>query len=254
MDTQVTQISKRHLKELFSRFNKLGLEVGLCGGWAVHFSLQKLGVPHLDSEDIDIFFKPSKTPVGKVVEVIESLGFVRSEEITWTWRKYFDKKTGEDVAKGKWEKLPYDRQGTFYIDVLPTESMRGYLEEELYDFAFGEEHEFVELEGAKILIPTSRLLVSVKSRSAPQRQFTRKKIKDIADIYAIVKNDDSVWLRDKNNVKKMIEINYENKKFFADNINDFLATGILGGVEQLLEIREENEVYETLKKAYIGGK
>ena len=250
MDTKTTQISKKTLKELFTRFSKKGIDVGLCGGWSVNLALKKIGVQHLASEDIDIFFKPSKTPEKKILKTLEEIGFMVSKDFEWTWVKYFNKKTMKNVSREDYSELPFNQQGTFYIDILPTESLTGYLEEELLDFAFGGEHDHVDLNGVEIMIPSTRLILSIKSSSAPQRRFTRKQAKDIADIYAIIENDENVWENGKKEQK--LVINYESKKYFADNLESMLDSGAVTRAEEMLGTKP-NEIYETLKKAYKEG-
>ena len=81
----MAEYSNKCLVELFKHVGQKS-DIGLMGGWAVHYLLKEKGVEHIGSRDIDIFFNPEKVSFEEIQELIEKEGF--KPHSTFRWAKF----------------------------------------------------------------------------------------------------------------------------------------------------------------------
>src|SRR3989338_4956540 len=95
MDELLIEKSEELLYKFFNGFtDKERKQIGLMGGWAVHYLLENKGVEHIGSRDIDIFFDPKKTKPKTIAEKLEKMGF--APHSTFRWVKIFQSETKKE--------------------------------------------------------------------------------------------------------------------------------------------------------------
>jgi hypothetical protein len=167
--------------------------LGLMGGWAVNFLLEKRGVSHIGSRDIDIFFDPEKISQQSVVELIKSRGF--SPHSTFRWVKFFHWETGKVISEEEAKKLQsYDQVRIFLDLAAPTKLDDHVLLEPLLSEVFLGNNEYWKSSNCNILMPSIRIMVRIKIKSTPERKDGFKRTKDLADLLAMLKSENGLWV------------------------------------------------------------
>ena len=84
MEKLMIEKSDELLYEFFRKLKKNEIEeIGLMGGWAVHYTLKNKNVVHVGSRDIDIFFDPAKIKPKIVEEKLKGMGFHPHSTFRW---------------------------------------------------------------------------------------------------------------------------------------------------------------------------
>jgi len=199
---QEIDLSKKYLKILFRDCTK---EVLLLGGWAVYLNVNDNyndanGANYIGSKDIDIGFhidmnwsdeKLQKSTISKWISKMKKLNF---EAVSFRTVKYFDydtlKELSIDEAKKKldWETLK------LYVDLIVDnippifKKMFGFIpiDEPLLKLSLKEDgYILTKYNGIDIKIVKPQILLAMKLNSVTTRTEDYKKIKDIADIFAL---------------------------------------------------------------------
>ncbi len=216
-DTEEVEYSEKHLKSLFNRFHKERVDVGLIGGWAVHFMIQKKGKEHIGSRDIDIFFDPEKSSPEKIIKIVEREGF--KPHSTFRWALFIDKLSGKEVSEGESKKTPLHNLFTVYVDVFSSKAIdnsRILCEPQLAEVSL--EHELVEFNNLRIKIPTPTQMVKLKLKSVLERE-EYKQIKDLIDLFALITEFPEVL--------EKVEGNSELRNNFRVKLDGFIIDGVI---------------------------
>lgn len=246
-DQRITLISKEYLKQIFKKVSEQKLAVGLCGGWAVHFLLEKKGKKHLESRDIDLFFNPEKTPFKKIRQIVESAGFVHHSSFRWC--KYLDTDTLRELTAEEAKTHPLENMTIYFVDLLQTRKVEEQLfTEPLLEKAFREKEEY-ELDNIRILIPTARVMIEVKTKSTLQRESKDKRQKDIADLYQLIQSTEVAWEHDKQGARTTLNLPAPLKTEFNQNLDNFIEDGSIITASTVSGATTELTI-ETLRKAY----
>jgi hypothetical protein len=204
----VTEFSKNELETVIKSVES---PVCLLGGWAVHLQVnegfrREYGRDYIGSRDIDLGFHvdPSRSdvelrdmPVGGSIERIGELGYSRSR---FGFVKNFHRETGERLSEDEANELPLHDTFEVFIDIIPDTSELDSFEdafgfrppsEPLLKKAFDGNCEplsgYVDWrvsDSVKIAEPS--LLAAMKIRSAPERDKNHKRVKDLADLHALL--------------------------------------------------------------------
>ncbi|KXB07016.1 hypothetical protein AKJ51_02255 [candidate division MSBL1 archaeon SCGC-AAA382A20] len=211
-DYYLPKITRFSRKELRSVFQAIEPPACLVGGWAVHFLVnpgfeRETGREYIGSRDIDLGFhvdpewgkeRLRNSSIGKSLNRIKNLGFVESR---FGFVKHIKRKTGEEIGEEEAGKLPMHDVFEVSIDILP-DTTELDLFEETFGFRLPAEpllqevfegnlkkplSDFVSWELPQdIYLPTPELLASMKVRSIPGRDKNYKRLKDVADLHALL--------------------------------------------------------------------
>lgn len=259
-DPRITDLSKRHLKELS---NGIDEDIYLLGGWAVHYVVNENFTKsrqrgYIGSRDIDIGFH-FENQWDKTT--IKSCSFVsciaQLEELGFQWQgfrlyKDFDYETMKPLSKEESaKKLQYEITKMYVDPIVDTihkdfPEICGYnpIDEPLLTIGFKNNwfttHD--EFENIKVTMP--HLLLAMKMNSVLNRDKEDKRIKDICDIFALMWHSTTPF----EDIKIRFRMIFDRKKAFETiaQFNDYDKTR----VEEALGIpRSEIEaVFEDFSK------
>jgi len=206
---QVTELSEEELQAVFRIAEP---PVCLLGGWAVHLHVdqgfqREHGRGYIGSRDIDlgIHVEPSwqveeydDNGVGKTLAGIEELGYEKSR---FGFVQNFHRETGERISESEAKEYGMHEVFQVYIDVIPdTTELDSFRER--YGFTPPAEtllkpvfeqgvgvplSEYVSWDApADVFIVAPELLAAMKIRSLPDRDKSHKRVKDAADLHALL--------------------------------------------------------------------
>jgi len=195
--------SEKQLEEIFKQLPGIPC---LIGGWSVHQIVNKNfekanGRKYIGSQDIDIGFNINKqwneeqlrkSEFAATIKTMESLGF---ESVGSRFVKNFDFDTGKELTPEESKRLPMHQFFQIFIDLVvdyihpEIEPLLGFvpIDEPLLSLVFQDKiYTVTTLFEKTVLLPKSHVLLAMKLNSAPNRDKENKRIKDIADIYALL--------------------------------------------------------------------
>lgn len=205
---QVTSLSEQELQTIFQAVEPPAC---LLGGWAVHLHVtpgfrQEYGRTYIGSRDIDVgvHVKPgwaaqevAERPVGTSLRRIEELGYTRSR---FGFVQYFNRETGEQISEAAAQELRLHEVFEMFVDIIPDTTQL-----EAFDAAFGFRPpaepllqqvfddgraspltDFVSWPVDDVVIAEPAVLAAMKVRSLPDRDKTQKRVKDLADLHALL--------------------------------------------------------------------
>lgn len=215
LDIEEVKYSEKHLKSLFSKFQKEGLDVGLMGGWAVHLLIQKKGKDHIGSRDIDIFFNPEETKLKELIKIVEGEGF--KPHSAFRWALSIDRLQGKGVSEEESKRIPPYNLFTVYVDVFSSRDVGNpHIFPEPLLAEVSVEHEVVEFNGLRIVIPTPTQMVKLKLKSVLDREED-KQVKDLIDLFALITEFSEVL--------EKIERNSKLRDNFRGRLDRFVTDG-----------------------------
>lgn len=207
----VDEITRYSRSELQSVLRATQPPVCLLGGWAVNFHVnpafrESRGQDYIGSRDIDlgIHVDPRSSPeeldqgpVGQTMRGIEGLGFVSHR---FGFKKSVHRDSGETLTEDEAQEYGMHELFEIYIDVIPDRR-----EPENFEAAFGFRppaepllqpvfedgagkplRDAVEWDVPDVLIADVPVLAAMKARSLPDREKTQKRVKDVADLHALL--------------------------------------------------------------------
>ncbi|WP_348643030.1 nucleotidyl transferase AbiEii/AbiGii toxin family protein [Natronomonas gomsonensis] len=206
---QVTELSEQELQAVFETAEP---PVCLLGGWAVHLHVSsgfrsEHGREYIGSRDIDIGIPVdeqlageclAETPVGESISAIEALGYTKSR---FGFVQNFLRDSQERVSEKEASEHGMHEVFQVYVDVIPdTTALDGFrdvfgfkppaepLLRPVFEADGGEPlAEYVSWSpSAGKLIVSPELLAAMKIRSLPDRDKSHKRVKDVADLHALL--------------------------------------------------------------------
>ena len=197
-----TKTSQKQLEQIFK---SLKGPVCLLGGWAVYHIVNKNfekanGRSYIGSRDIDIGFHIDKDWTEKqlresgfasAISAIEKIGF---RSVSFRLVKDFDMDTGRELSPEEAAKRPLYQIFQLFIDPIvdyihpKIKDILGFvpIDEPLLSLLFQSKmHTTTNIFEREAMLPKPELLLAMKLNSAPRRDKENKRIKDIADIYAL---------------------------------------------------------------------
>jgi len=197
------QTSERYLEEILKLIKG---NTCLLGGWAAHHIVNKnfektTGRSYIGSRDIDIGFHIarnwSEEQLGEsefctTLKQIEDMGF---QPIGFRLAKDFRLENGKELTPTESAKLPLHEILRLYIDPVvdyihpKIQPLLGFvpIDEPLLSLVFTKKlGTTTKLFGTNVLMPQTHVLLAMKLNSVIKRDKEDKRIKDIADIYALL--------------------------------------------------------------------
>lgn len=206
---QITTLSERELQTVLQAVEP---PVCLLGGWAVHLHVtdgfrRQHGRAYIGSRDIDVGVHVDPAwdaatladrPVGTSLQRLEADGYVRSR---FGFVQYFDRETGDPISEAAAQARPLHEVFELFVDVIPDttaldafEAAFGFrppAEPLLQDVFAGEQA--VPLADAVswevpdgVVLAAPAVLAAMKVRSLPDRDKEQKRVKDLADLHALL--------------------------------------------------------------------
>jgi len=206
---QVTALSEQELQAVFEAAEP---PVCLLGGWAVHLHVNpgfhsEHGREYIGSRDIDIGVHIDTgwsgeelpgTPVGTSISAIEGLGYTKSR---FGFVQNFLRDSQERISESEASEYGMHEVFQVYVDVIPDTAELDEFREvfgfkppaesllaPVFEDGMGEPlSEYVSWSPAKqkLIVPPA-LLAAMKIRSLPDRDKSHKRVKDVADLHALL--------------------------------------------------------------------
>ena len=216
-----TKTSQKQLEQIFKSLKD---PVCLLGGWAVYHIVNKNfektnGRPYIGSRDIDIGFHIDKDWTEKqlrksgfvhAISAIEKIGF---RSVSFRLAKDIDIDTGRELTPEEAAKRPLHQIFQLFIDPIvdrihpKIKDILGFvpIDEPLLYLLFQHKmHTTTNIFGTKVILPKPELLLAMKLNSALRRDKENKRIKDVADIYALMWYSDTDLPELKNQLSSII--------------------------------------------------
>jgi len=196
------EISQRYVRNVIS---KLMEPTCILGGWAVYAIVnenfrREHGRDYLGSRDIDLGFHIGKEWNRTRLEgsdlalAIKRLREMEFEYLSFRFVKHFHADTRQELRGEDARKTPsYEMFDLFVdpvVDYIHPEAREVFgfvpIDEPLLENVFmAQKYRIIELFGRRVLLPLADVLLAIKLRSVRQRDKEHKRVKDIADIYAL---------------------------------------------------------------------
>lgn len=195
------EISWSHLERVLGSLEEPAL---LLGGWAVYLLvrdgyLDMTGRDYLGSRDIDLGFSMpaedlERSPFAHAIRLlIDEMGF---KPLSFRLMREFDSEKGEPLEPEASQRLPMYQIVQMYIDLIVDRVPEGFMDafgfippdEPLLSEVFREEARRVTVRafGRDLWVPAPSVLLRMKVRSFPNRTRDHKRIKDLADMVALL--------------------------------------------------------------------
>jgi len=197
------EISENHLEKIF---RQLKGDFCLIGGWATYQIVNKNfeesnGRKYIGSKDIDIGFHIDErwseeqlktSEFYNMINILEKKGFI---SVGFRLVKNFDFETGIELTVDEAATRPLHEVFQLYVDPIvdhihpKIKDILGFIpiDEPLLAYVFKKNLcTQVKMYGSRVLLPEPHVLLAMKLNAAPKRDKEYKKIKDIADIFALL--------------------------------------------------------------------
>jgi len=252
---QVTELSEQELQTVFQVAEPL---VCLLGGWAVHLHVntgfkQEHGRQYIGSRDIDIgvHVEPgwnqeelADSPVGESINEIQELGYTKSR---FGFVQNFLRDTQERISEDEAGNYGMHEVFQVYVDIIPdTTELNGFRDvfgfkppaETLLEPVFKEDQgkplsDYVswKVSDEKLIVPPE-LLAAMKIRSLPDRDKSHKRVKDVADLHALL-----WYVKDYSEIQAEV-LNYVSESDI-ESLEDAVGETVFEDAAQLLQIDQQ---------------
>ncbi|KXB05655.1 hypothetical protein AKJ50_00315 [candidate division MSBL1 archaeon SCGC-AAA382A13] len=264
---QIIQLSEQELEKILKAVKP---PAALIGGWAVHFHVddgfrKDQGREYIGSRDIDLGVRvnPSwkqneikKKAVGMTLKEIEKLGYTKAR---FGFEIHYHRETMNRLTEEEARELPMHQIFSVSIDVLPdSEKLKNFEKafgfhppaEPLLEYVF-EKKRAKALKNYvpwslpdSIYIPNPEVLAAMKIRSFPDREKGYKRVKDLADLHALLWYTEP-YEKIRNNLRKLIS----NERF--DKLENSLNIEIFESTANLLQV-ETDLIRNTVNRLFEG--
>jgi len=228
--------SRLYLYDLFkSLVESERKNIGLMGGWAIHFLLEGIGVKHIGSRDIDIFFNPEKISYERIVELVKSHKF--EPHSTFRWVRIIRRSDGIELTLEESKSYPLFDLVYVYLDVAaPISSQKKIMPLKQLAKVFRSDPNWYRLEDIEILMPSVEVMVELKLYSSVGRIDDFKRAKDIADLFPLLHRFPKLWKMDAEGRRISLINEIEGKDKFKENIGEFMKLGSIKDAANMLGI------------------
>jgi len=202
------QVSERYLEKVFKLIKG---NICLLGGWATYHIVNRnfektTGRKYIGSRDIDIGFhidknwteqQLKKSEFCAAIKQIENMGFT---SVSFRLVKDFNIETKKELTPAEAAKIPQYQIFNLFVDPVvdhihpKIKPLLGFvpIDEPLLSLVFTEKlGTTTNLFGTNVLLPKTHVLLAMKLNSVINRDQEHKRIKDIADIYALLWHSDT---------------------------------------------------------------
>jgi len=251
---EITDISEQELRPLCQTVEPPAC---LLGGWAVHLHVndgfrEEYGREYIGSRDVDLGFhvdpdwdrdELEAAPVGRSVQRVIDVGYI---PLSFRFVRHFNRETGETLTEAEAQSLPSHQVFDLYLDMIPDtddldmfQNVFGFRPpaEPLLSHVFTDDaaepltsvREWEVPEAMQIVDPD--LLAAMKIRSIPDRDRDQKRVKDVADLHALL------WY-----VRAYREMRSDVRSWVSDTdfdrLQEYVDDGVYADAAQLLQIDE----------------
>jgi len=246
MEKLMIEKSDEFLYYFFKSLKKREAEqIGLMGGWAVHYTLKNKDVVHIGSRDIDIFFDPAKIKPKAVEEKLKSMGF--HPHSTFRWVKIFHSDTEKELDLEESKKHPIHNLSYVYFDIATPVKIRHSMPESLLKKVFRKEKQHVKIKDIQVMVPSLKILVEMKLKSIPGRSDAFKRTKDIADLYALLNNHHELWVIKEGEFVKTKGLDKRLVQKFKEKLERFKIDGTIAASATMLKTGQ-SQLADLLEK------
>lgn len=260
---QVTELSEQELQTVFEAANP---PVCLLGGWAVHLHVNpgfqsEHGRSYIGSRDIDIgvHINPdwssndfSEKPVSQSIEGIQRLGYTKSR---FGFVQNFLRDTQERLSEEEARNYGMHEVFQVYVDIIPDTTELEVFQGEfgfkppaepllrpVFSDGVGESlNEYVSWTAKEnAFIVPSELLAAMKIRSLPDRDKSHKRVKDVADLHALL-----WYVKDYNQMKTEV-LDYVSKSDL-EQLESAVDDTVFENASQLLQV-DQQVIRESIQR------
>ncbi len=202
----VTRLSEKELKNVLKLAEP---PVAIVGGWAVYFLVnpgfqEEQGRSYIGSRDIDlgVHVDPEWTSSGIIKEAVaKTLASLEKEYIRsrFGFQQHFHQDTGKRLTPDEARELPLHELFDLFIDIIPDtphldafQNAFGFrppaepMLEKVFQGEADQLSKYVPWGVKSVLVPSPALMAAMKVRSLPDREKGHKKVKDVADLHALL--------------------------------------------------------------------
>ncbi len=246
MEKLMIEKSDELLYDFFKNLEKKEIdEIGLMGGWAVHYTLKNKAIVHVGSRDIDIFFDPAKIKPKAIEKKLEKMGF--HPHSTFRWVKIFHSETEKELDLEESKKHPIHNLSYIYFDIATPTKIGHSMPEPLLKKVFKKEKELIKIKDIQVMVPSPKILIEMKLKSIPGRSDSFKRTKDIADLYALLENNAGLWVTRNGQRIKAKGLDQNLVQEFRGKLERFKIDGTIAASATMLKIGQ-NQLMDLLEK------
>jgi len=239
--------SEKLLAKFFKSLNRKEItSIGLMGGWAIHYILKSRGIAHIGSRDIDIFFDPATIDPKLIKKKLGEMGF--HPHSSFRWVKIFHSESEKELGLEESKKHHLHNLSYVYFDVATPSKTSNSMPEPILAKVLKKENTLVKINGLSVMVPTPKAIVEMKLKSAPSRTDSFKRSKDLADLYAILKNFQELWEIKRGAIIKTKLVDKKLAKKFKTSLQRFRVDGSISEAASMLGINQEKitDVFEKI--------
>lgn len=254
-----THLSSEYLRQIFGNTND---GVCLVGGWAVYASVNKsfskeLGRDYIGSRDVDLGFhinsgwtdkQLQNSPLSKIQSLlVEQLGFQLYGNCRYA--KWFDNDTEKELTNDEKKSKPLYEIFVLYVDILTDnnhEKIKSTLKIQPFDeyilqhvFNTDKQRTFVDIFDISVMVPKIPVLLATKINSISRRKEEHKRIKDVADSFALVRFSDDSFEVIRNDLQQILDKGLIRSSISLVSENEYKEAG------KVLDI-DSNEIKSVL--------
>ncbi len=243
------EISQSHLSQVFSKVRE---PIGLLGGWAVYITVNKnfsasQGRNYIGSKDIDLGFHIDKnwsdaelknSVFARAIMALKEIGF---RPLSFRLVKYFHTETRKELDEEQVRTLDQHFMFDLYVDPIVdsihpnAKKVLGFvpIDEPLLSHVFdGRRCTMLKAFEGSFMLPHTEVLLATKINAVPNRDREHKRIKDIADIYALLWHSDTKIAELKEKVLKIITAQKISEVVSSFNEEDYASVSQVLGVDK----------------------
>lgn len=243
------EISQSHLSQVFSKVRE---PICLLGGWAVYITVNKnfsasQGRNYIGSRDIVLGFHIDKnwsnleledSLFASSIKALQEIGF---RPLSFCLVKYFHTETREELGEEEIRTLEQHFMFDLYVDPIVDSihpNMRKILgftpiDEPLLSHVFnGKKYTMLKTFGGKFMLPHTEVLLATKVNAVPNSDKEHKRIKDIADIYALLWYSDTKIADLKEKALKIIDAQKISNAVSSFSEEDYASVSQVLGVDK----------------------
>lgn len=125
-----------------------------------------------------------------------------------------------------------------YFDIATPARHPKTMAQPLLKKVFEGEQDYVAVMKVEVMVPSTKVLVEMKLTSVSQRDDRFKKSKDIADLFSLLRYDDSLWEHDEEG-NRVHSIEQINPTKFKEDMSTFIADGNITDAASMLKMDVE---------------